>query len=202
MDKAMKALMAMLDALYRLVAAVVMTVLGLVGIAPRPTARDVAREVLADDGETVDHAAGEAEEAPLGFMVRAHARALRWAPMPGDPVLQPLPPLVKSWLDRMDQSQLRSMAGMPAAWIEQHVLSGEAGQLKSLLGLCTADEILARPIRATAAAGGTGDGRSGKSSGGGQRVSPAPAPAEPSFTLEQIMADIGMDASEIFAPGR
>jgi hypothetical protein len=202
--KAAKALAALLDSFYRLIAAVVMGILGLVGIAPRPTARDVAREVLADDGETVDHAAGEAEESPLGFMVRAHARAIRWAPMPGDPVLQPLPPLVKSWLDRMDQSQLSSMVGMPAAWIEQHVLSGDAGQLKSLLGPCTADAILARPIRPDAAAGGTSDGRSGKGGrGGGQKATPAAAAeAKREFTLEQIMQDIGMDVGEVFAPRR
>ncbi|WP_375453435.1 hypothetical protein [uncultured Methylobacterium sp.] len=138
MDKAKKAalaLAAMLDRFYALIAAIVLGILGLVGIAPRPTAAGLAQAVLDQEPPPTPEAAAEEEATPdLGWLVKDHA-AQRVGRRPvGMPALAPLPAVVAAWLDGQDPVQLRRLAGhdLAARLIQQHVLSGTGGCLPSL----------------------------------------------------------------------
>ncbi|TXM74850.1 hypothetical protein FV226_05620 [Methylobacterium sp. WL12] len=182
-EAALTALRAMLEAFYEmalLLVALLLWPLRWAGIVPPRDARDVARETLAADDGIIDQAVADDEPAPLGELVRRHAMARRWAPAPGAPELAPLPPLVASWLDRMDAAQLKTLtSGVQTSSIERHLLAGAAGHLASTLGACTAEDIRARPIRTRA---------------------PEPAPIEPAriepadeLTLEQMLEMCGVD---------
>ncbi|NEU12609.1 hypothetical protein G3T14_10715 [Methylobacterium sp. BTF04] len=180
--EALAALRLFLDALYEMVmllVAVLLFPLRWAGIVPPRDATDVARETLAADDGTVGPAVAD-EPAPLGELVRRHAMARRW-PQPGAPELAPLPPLVASWLDRMDPAQLKTLtSGVPVGSIERHVLAGAHGDLTSLLGACTGEDVRARPIRTRAPA----------------PIEPArtePAPDGEPPTLEEMLEQAGID---------
>lgn len=131
--KAAKALVALLDELYRLVAAIVMGVLYLVGIAPRPTAATVARDVL-EQAPAAPEPEPEIETPDLGWLIKDHASRRLGRRPAGMPTLAPLPAVVESWIAELDPAQIRRLAShdLAARLIQQHVTSGTAGCLPTL----------------------------------------------------------------------
>lgn len=133
--KAAAALAALLDALYALVAAIVTMMLGLIGIAPRPTAAGLAQAVLDQEPPPpAPEAAAEEPSPDLGWLVKDHAAARIGRRHTGLPALAPLPGVVEAWLVGLDPAQLRRVAGhdLAARLVQQHVLSGTGGCLPSL----------------------------------------------------------------------
>lgn len=170
--KAAKALAALLDALYRAIVAIVMGVLSLIGIAPRPTAAAVAREVL-EQAPMAPEPEPEIEP-DLGWLVKDHASKRLGRRQAGMPTLAPLPAIIEIWMADLDQAQIRRLAShdLAARLIQQHVTSGTAGCLPTL-GYVLPSMRTAYPAPVTLGR----DGRTGK---GSLRVD-----------LQEVLEDLG-----------
>lgn len=137
MDKAKaaaRALIEMLDALYQMVLTIVLMVLSLVGIAPRPTAAGVARDILDQDPAAPEPEAEREETPDLGWLVKDHASQRIGRRPVGMPALAPLPAVIEAWISDLDPAQIRRLAShdLAAKLVQQHVMSGTGGCLPSL----------------------------------------------------------------------
>lgn len=128
MDKAArlaKAVAAALDAFYRAMVALIMALLGLVGIAPKATGGGLARAVAEQVSAVV-----EEPRAELGEAVKERALQIRGL-VPSDSLIL-LPTPIEAWLMSLSPADLATVTTMPAMTVEQHVTSGANGLLRSL----------------------------------------------------------------------
>lgn len=96
---------------------------------------------------------------PLGYLIRRHVRTIQrdqYELALGPP--PPLPPEVRAWLAKMDDTQLRRILNTADWQIQDHVEAGLAGQCHDL-GYVV-------PLRLSSLAEGS-DGREGRSGKGG-----------------------------------
>ncbi|KQP62143.1 hypothetical protein [Methylobacterium sp. Leaf112] len=140
--KAAQALARMLDAFYRALVALIMGLLGLVGISPKATGGGLARAVAEQVSDVV-----EEPRAELGEAVKE--RTLQMRGMAPSETLIPLPAAVEDWLMGLSPADLATLTTMPSSMVEQHVTSGANGQLRSLGFVLPTAPAPARPVADT-----------------------------------------------------